>query len=72
MTEEGYFDKGLDSTVEIFKQHGLIESVKGFDLFSTMYEAIQKRISNPKLLNMLAYFIKYVGSSPYDALPFLI
>ncbi|AOH55429.1 diapolycopene oxygenase [Peribacillus muralis] len=67
VTEEGYFDKGLDSTMEIFKQHGLLESFKGFDLFSTMYDAIRKRISNQKLRDMLAYFIKYVGSSPYDA-----
>ena len=32
-----------------------------------MYDAIAKRIQNQKLRDMLAYFIKYVGSSPYDA-----
>lgn len=32
-----------------------------------MFDAIEKRISNEKLQKMLAYFIKYVGSSPYDA-----
>lgn len=67
LTEKGYFSDGLDSTMEIFKHHGLIESVKGFDLFSSMYEAIEKRVENPKLRDMLSYFIKYVGSSPYDA-----
>jgi diapolycopene oxygenase len=67
ITEKGYFDKGLDTFTDIYKEHGLIASIRDFDFFSTMYGAIQKRISHPKLRDMLAYFIKYVGSSPYDA-----
>ena len=66
-TEKGYFEKGLDKTGEIFREHGLIGSMKDFDYFSSMYDAIEKRISNQKVRDMLAYFIKYVGSSPYDA-----
>lgn len=66
-TEKGYFGKGLDKTGEIIREHGLIGSVKDFDYFSSMYDAIEKRISNQKVRDMLAYFIKYVGSSPYDA-----
>jgi len=65
--EEGYFKKGLDNTREIFKEHGLIGSLRAFDYFSTMAEAIEKRISNQHFRDMLGYFIKYVGSSPYDA-----
>ncbi|UJL46160.1 NAD(P)/FAD-dependent oxidoreductase [Virgibacillus sp. NKC19-16] len=67
ITEAGYFEQGIDSTKEIVKYHGVLNSLKGFDLFLTMYGAIEKRISNPKLRIMLSYFIKYVGSSPYDA-----
>lgn len=67
ITEDGYFNAGLDNTREIFKHHGLIEAVKSFDLFTSMYDGIAKRVSNQKLRDMLAYFIKYVGSSPYDA-----
>lgn len=67
ITEEGYFNEGLDNTAEVFRHHGLIDSIKGFDLLTTMYDAIAKRIKNQKLRDMLAYFIKYVGSSPYDA-----
>lgn len=67
VTEEGYLGKGLDSTMDVFRQHGFIESLRGFDYFSTMYDAIKKRVSNPNLRTMLSYFIKYVGSSPYDA-----
>lgn len=67
ITEEGYFKEGLDNTMDVLKNHGLIHSFKEFDLLTTMYDAIAKRIQNQKLRDMLAYFIKYVGSSPYDA-----
>ena len=67
ITEEGYFGEGLDDVSEIIRYHGIIKAGTSFDVFSTMFEAIEKRISNPKLQKMLAYFIKYVGSSAYDA-----
>ena len=67
ITDKGYFKEGLDTTFDVIKHHGVLPSLKGFDLNSTMYEAIAKRISNPHLRTMLSYFIKYVGSSPYDA-----
>lgn len=67
ITEKGYFDKGLDTTMDIFREHGLISSLKDFDYFSTFYDAIAKYVSNQNMRNMLGYFIKYVGSSPYDA-----
>lgn len=66
-TEVGYFDKGLDSTMEILKEHGVIKALKGFDYFSSMHDGIAKRVSHPKMQDILGYFSKYVGSSPYDA-----
>ena len=66
-TDQSYFQKGADTAKDIFREHGLINAVKDFDYFSTMYDAIAKYVSNQNLLDMLAYFIKYVGSSPYDA-----
>ncbi|MBM6613281.1 phytoene desaturase [Desemzia sp. RIT804] len=66
-TEDGYFAEGLDSTMEILRHHGVVEAMRDFDYFSSMYDGITKRISSQKLREMLAYFIKYVGSSPYDA-----
>lgn len=42
VTEEGYLGKGLDNTMDVFKQHGFIESLKGFDYFSTMYDGIKR------------------------------
>jgi diapolycopene oxygenase len=65
-TEQSYF-KGVDDKKDILKYQGVFSTLKGFDLFSTVRQAIDKRISNKQLSDMLSYFIKYVGSSPYDA-----
>lgn len=67
MTDKTYFKHGVDSTREIMKHTSLFGALKNFDLFSTVHGAIDKRISNKQLRDMLSYFIKYVGSSPYDA-----
>ncbi|MCQ4086711.1 NAD(P)/FAD-dependent oxidoreductase [Saccharibacillus sp. JS10] len=67
MTDKTYFKHGVDTTGEIMKHTSLLGALKNFDLFSTVHGAIDKRISNPQLRDMLSYFIKYVGSSPYDA-----
>ncbi|MCD2138167.1 phytoene desaturase family protein [Salinicoccus halitifaciens] len=65
-TENSYF-KGVDDEKDILKYQGLLSTLRGFDLFSTVHQAIDKRISNKQLSDMLSYFVKYVGSSPYDA-----
>lgn len=67
MTQAGYFDAGLDNVKEVISHHGLIDTVASFDLNHTMYGGIAKRVKNPYLRDTLAYFAKYVGSSPYDA-----
>lgn len=67
MVEQGYFNEGLDSTMDIGKFHGVISTFRNFDLFSTVHQAVDKRISNKQFVDMLSYFSKYVGSSPYDA-----
>jgi diapolycopene oxygenase len=67
MTDKTYFKHGVDRTREIMKHTGLFTALKNFDLFSTVHGAIDKRISNEQFRDMLSYFIKYVGSSPYDA-----
>ncbi|MDU4769965.1 MAG: NAD(P)/FAD-dependent oxidoreductase [Staphylococcus lugdunensis] len=66
-TEQGYFRLGLDTLPEILIYHGPFKALRGFDYFSTMQQAINRRVSNPQLRDMLGYFIKYVGSSSYDA-----
>lgn len=67
VTESGYFAKGLDSFGELVRHYGPIKSLVSFDVFRSMDAGVRRYISNPKLVDILNYFIKYVGSSPYDA-----
>jgi len=66
-TEAGYFAKGLDSFWDLISFYGPMRSLRGFDVFRSMDQGVRRFISNPKLVDILNYFIKYVGSSPYDA-----
>lgn len=67
LTKDSYFDQGIDTKLKLIKHHGLIKAIKGFDYFSTMQQAINRYISNEEFRDMIGYFIKYVGSSSYDA-----
>jgi diapolycopene oxygenase len=66
-TEQGYFAKGLDGFWDLLRFYGPIHSLLSFDVFRSMDQGVRRFISNPKLVDILNYFIKYVGSSPYDA-----
>ncbi len=66
LTEKGYFNEGLDTFKEIIKYYG-IKSLFDFDYLSTMNDRVEKHIKNRKLRDVLNFFIKYVGSSPYSA-----
>jgi len=65
-TEAGYFSKGIDGFWELIKCYGPIRSFN-FDVFRSMDQGVRRFVSHPKLVDILNYFIKYVGSSPYDA-----
>lgn len=67
LVEDGYLEHGLDNIRQTIKYHGLFKSLTSFDLTSTMYESITDYITNSYLVDTLAYFAKYVGSSPYRA-----
>ena len=67
LVEDGYFSEGLDTMWEVFKHYGPIKLIKGFDYFSTMDQGVRRYISNQHLQDVINFFIKYVGSSPYDA-----
>lgn len=66
-SEQGYFAKGLDSFSQLIAHYGVFRSLMDFDVFRSMDQGVRRYISNPKLVEVLNYFIKYVGSSPYDA-----
>jgi len=67
ITEQGYFEHGLDSFWELLKHYGPVRSLLEFDVFRSMDQGVRRFIKDPKLVDVLNYFIKYVGSSPYDA-----
>jgi len=67
ITEQGYFEHGLDSFWELLKYYGPVRSLMEFDVFRSMDQGVRRFIKDPKLVDVLNYFIKYVGSSPYDA-----
>lgn len=66
-TEAGYFAKGLDTFWELLRYYGPVKSLLSFDVFRSMDQGVRRFISDPKLVEILNYFIKYVGSSPYDS-----
>lgn len=66
LTEKGYFNQGLDTFRETIKYYG-IKSLLDFDYISTMNDKVVKHVRNRKLQDILNFFIKYVGSSPYNA-----
>jgi diapolycopene oxygenase len=66
-TKPGYFDEGLDTTWEMVRYYGPISAAWNFDLFRSMASGVKKRVSNRHLQDVLNFFVKYVGSSPYDA-----
>jgi diapolycopene oxygenase len=66
-TERGYFAEGLDSFWELIGFYGPLRALLSFDVFRSMDQGVRRFVRHPRLAEILAYFIKYVGSSPYDA-----
>ncbi len=67
LMEEGYFPRGLETLGDVIKHYGIPKTLTGFDVFRTMNQGVRRFIKNEKLADILNYFIKYIGSSPYDA-----
>lgn len=68
--DKGYFRHGLD-TVRDFMRFYSIRDVLVFDLFSSMHGGVKRFIRNLKIIDVLDYFIKYVGSSAHAAPGFM-
>ncbi len=68
--EKGYFENGLDNTLDFIKFYDFSTVLK-IDFYRRMHSGVAKHIKNPYLTDILDYFIKYVGSSAYDAPGFM-
>lgn len=67
---KGYFDNGLDNFSDFMNYYDL-SAVFKIDLFKRMHSGVAKYLKNPYLIDIMDYFIKYVGSSAYDAPGFM-
>lgn len=70
LVNEGYFEKGLDTSQDFADHYGLWKFPK-FDLFRTMHGGVKRYLSTRYLRDVFDYFIKYVGSSAYHAPAFM-
>jgi diapolycopene oxygenase len=66
-SEESYLERGADGLFGVLKGYAPAAVVAGTDLNASMYDGVARHLKNQNLRDMLAFFIKYVGSSPYDA-----
>ncbi len=67
LTEDGYFKYGYDTLSEMNRGYGFFRTALGFDWARSMDAGVRSFVKDPRLVDALNYFIKYVGSSPYDA-----
>jgi diapolycopene oxygenase len=65
--EPSYFDRGLETTWQMVRHHGILSSLRDFDLFASMDDGVRRRVRHPRLRTILDFFVKYVGSSAFDA-----
>ncbi len=70
LVDKGYFESGLDTIREFMKFYDGSAFFK-FDFWHTMHQGVARRISNRYLQDIFDFFIKYVGSSAYDAPGFM-
>jgi diapolycopene oxygenase len=66
-SREFYFKKRADGFPDIRKYAGLFYLARSTDYFRTMAEGLEKHVQEPHLKEALLFFLKYVGSSPFNA-----
>jgi diapolycopene oxygenase len=65
--DEGYFARGYDTLGEVIAGYGPLACLRRIDFLGTMHGRIARYVRNTKLQDVLSYFAKYIGASPYDA-----
>ncbi len=70
LVNRGYFEEGLDNSADFRRFYGLWDFRK-FDLLRTMHSSVARHVRHPQVRDILDFFIKYVGSSAYDAPAFM-
>lgn len=70
LTNEGYFEQGLDTAAGFREFYGLGKFLK-FDLFRSMHGGVARHLKTRHMRDIFDYFIKYVGSSAYHSPAFM-
>ena len=70
LTNDGYFEQGLDNWQGFAKHYGLFKFFQ-FDLFRTMHQGVASHLQTRYFRDIFDFFIKYVGSSAYRAPAFM-
>ena len=70
LTNDGYFEQGLDRWQDFAKHYGLFKFFQ-FDLFRTMHQGVASHLQTRYFRDIFDFFIKYVGSSAYRAPAFM-
>lgn len=70
LIEAGYFEQGLDTVRDFQRFYGAGPFFR-FDFWNSMHGGVARRIRDPHLRDIFDFFIKYVGSSAYDAPGFM-
>jgi diapolycopene oxygenase len=65
--EAAYLERGADTVLEIIRGQSPLRTIQDTDLSATMDQGVRRHVKEPHLVQMLDFFIKYVGSSAYDA-----
>jgi diapolycopene oxygenase len=63
----GYFRHGLENLWQVIRCHGPLAALRDFDAFSVMNDGTRRHIRHVQLGNAINFFVKYVGSSAYQA-----
>jgi len=70
LTNEGYFENGLDNWRAFAKHYGPWKFFQ-FDLFRSMHQGVAAHLQTRYFRDIFDFFIKYVGSSAYRAPAFM-
>lgn len=70
LTNDGYFEQGLDNWQGFAKHYGLFKFFQ-FDLFRNMHQGVASHLQTRYFRDVFDFFIKYVGSSAYRAPAFM-
>lgn len=71
LVDQGYFRRGLDSLWQMIRHYGLFTLFFRLDALRTMDASVRRFFSEPHLVAIFDYFIKYVGSSALRAPGFM-